>query len=229
MRSLLRRLKRENWSFTRPVWRLNEKGVGLAVYSAQGPARSYSLVCFAHDLDPAKRSDRAIATEWDATFTTFDGVPNEDDLKRLSGEVPKQEAGRVSGTEFTLARANRSVRLFEHTVERLAAGLQPDRAMIEAVGYLMRTTAVYGSGKFGAASHDSIADRPEACQPFQIEMLTVFLIRAFTVDIVEHLAKCRSPGTATVIEPALRRRLGVGNSTGLGMAPFLVSHLHFGQ
>ncbi|NKB52788.1 MAG: hypothetical protein GKR97_11270 [Rhizobiaceae bacterium] len=224
MRSLLRRLKRENWSFSRPVWNMNDKGVGVGVYSASGPDRSYSLVCFSHDLDPANRSDRSIATEWDATFTTFDGVPDESDLERLSHQVPKQEAGRVSDTEFTLSRANRSVRLFEHVIERLAAGRQPDRSKIDAVGYLMRTTAVYGSGKFGAASRDKIVNRREVSQPFQIEMLTVFMIRAFTIDIVEHLANCRSPETATVMEPELRRRLGVGNSTGLGMAPFLVTH-----
>jgi hypothetical protein len=224
MRSLLRRLKRENWAFSRPIWRLNKKGVGVAVYAAQGPARTYSLVCFSHDLDPAKRTDRSIATEWDATFTLFDGVPTEYDLTRLSRSVPKQEAGRVSGSELSISRANRSVRLFDYIVERLAAGRQPDRDRIEAVGYVMRTTAVYGSGKFGAADRDSIADRPEFSGPFQMEMLSVFLTRAFTVDLVEHLAYARAPETAVPLAPRLRRRLGVGNSTGLGLGPFIVTH-----
>ena len=38
----------------------------------------------------------------------------------------------------------------------------------------MRTTAVCGSGKFGAADYQTIADRPEMFTPFQAEMLTVF-------------------------------------------------------
>ena len=88
----------------------------------------------------------------------------------------------------------------------------------------MRTTAVYGSGKFGAADRDQVAKAPEMRGPFQAEMLTVWLIRAFTVDIVEHLARVRGGDRAARLDPALRRRLGVGNSTGLGMAPFLVRH-----
>ncbi len=37
LRQLLRRLKKENWSFDRPVWQINQQGVGHAVYQAQGP------------------------------------------------------------------------------------------------------------------------------------------------------------------------------------------------
>ncbi len=52
----------------------------------------------------------------------------------------------------------------------------------------------------------------------------MFLTRAYTLDLVEHMAHLRSPGTAVCIEPGLRRRFAVGNSTGLGMAPFLINH-----
>ena len=45
------------------------------------------------------------------------------DIERLSQNVPKQEAGRVSNREISVSRANRSVRLFEHVVESLAAGI----------------------------------------------------------------------------------------------------------
>ncbi|WP_370213136.1 hypothetical protein [Roseovarius sp.] len=224
MRSLLRILKRDGWTFSRPVWRIDAKGVGTAVYQAKGPERSYSLVAFAHDLDPSERTDRSIATAWDATFTMFDGIPEESDLERLSHCVPLQEAGRVSETELTISRANRSVRLFNHVVNQLAAGQQPDLEQIDAVGYLMRTTAVYGSGKFGAASRDKIKTRAEVSRPFHIEMLSVYLTRAFTADLVEHLAAEAAPQTAVKIDPVLRRRLGVGNSTGLGMAPYLINH-----
>lgn len=223
MRILMRRLRDENWTFDRPVWQIDAQGVGHAVYRAQGPERTYSLVAFAHDLPDHLRSDRVIAEAWDATFTLFDGQPTEADIERLSRNVPVQEAGRVSATELTLSRANRSVRLFAHVVDRLAAGEQPDAAEIENVGYLMRTTAVYGSGKFGASDRSAIADRPEFQAPFQAEMLTVFLIRAFTVDIAEYIARAKNPGAAR-LDPALKRRLGVGNSTGLGMAPFLIKH-----
>ncbi len=224
MRTLLRRLDRESWVFTRPVFDIDDKGVGVAVYSAKGPARTYSLICFSHDLPPELRSDRVIAHAWDATFTLFDGVPTQQDIDRLSQNVPKQEAGRITSSEISLSRANRSARLFDYVIECLAAGQQPDRDRVDAVGYLMRTTAVYGSGKFGAADRETIGDRREFRGPFQPEMLSVFLTRGFVLDLVEHLAHARAPETAVVIEPALRRRFGVGNSTGLGLAPFIVNH-----
>lgn len=224
LRVLLRRVEREGWRFDRPLWEVDDRGVGRAVYRARGPERTYCLVAFAHDLPDAMRSDRVIATAWDATFALVDGEPSSADLDRLATNVPLQEAGRISERELSLSRANRSVRLFAHVVDRLAQGRQPDAAEIDAVGYLMRTTAVYGSGKFGAADREEICDRPEMKAPFQAEMLSVWLTRTFTVDIAEHLARVRGGAGAVRLDPDLRRRLGVGNSTGLGMAPFLVRH-----
>lgn len=224
LRVLLRRLTAEGWRFDRPLWQVDARGVGRAVYRARGPARTYCLVAFAHDLPDDMRSDRVIATAWDATFALVDGEPSAADLDRLEANVPLQEAGRISARELSLSRANRSVRLFSHVVDRLAEGRQPDLAEIDAVGYLMRTTAVYGSGKFGAADREDIAARAELKAPFQAEMLSVWLTRAFTVDIAEHLARVKGGPRAVPLDRDLRRRLGVGNSTGLGMAPFLLRH-----
>lgn len=224
MRTLLRRIKREAWVIDRPVWRIDGRGVGVAVYCARGPERTYSLVAFAHDLPADMRTDRVIAEAWDTTYALFDGVPTDGDIERLGANVPRQEAGRCSEMELVLSRANRSVRLFEHVVASLADGRQPDPDQITSVGYLMRTTAVYGSGKFGMADRHRIADRPEACGAFQLEMLSVWLTRTFTVDLAEHMAKVRNPDGAVRLDRGIRRRLGVGNSTGLGMAPFLMTH-----
>jgi len=224
MRTLLRRLKKEKWRFKRNLWSIDAQGFGRAVYTVYGPERAYSLVAFSHDLPDDMRSDRVIATAWDATFAFYDGVPDAADLDRLEANVPKQEAGRISDSELSLSRANRSVRLWQHVVENLAAGRQPDREQLESVGYLVRTTAVYGSGKFGAADRLAIAERPELSGPFQAEMLSVWLTRAFSLDLVEHIAAEKGGDAAVVIEPDLRRRFGVGNSTGLGMAPFLINH-----
>ena len=224
MRVLLRRMAAEGWRVARTTWEVDGRGVGVAVYTAHGPGRSYSLVCFAHDLPPDRRSDRVIATAWDATFTLHDGIPDAATIKRLADNVPRQEAGRVSEEELVLARANRSVRLFEHVVASLAGGQQPDVAQVTSVGYLMRTTAVYGSGKFGAADREVLGNHGALDGPFRAEMLAVYLIRLFSLDMVEHLARSRAPATATALAPDLRRRFGIGNATGLGMAPFLINH-----
>ena len=100
-------------------------------------------------LNDDERSDRVIATKWDAAFTLYDGVPLKKDIERLKNEVPKQEVGRLSYKELTLSRANKSIRIFNHVVESLSNGKQPDLDLLDKVGYLYRTTAVYGSGKFG--------------------------------------------------------------------------------
>lgn len=224
MRNLTRRIARENWSFTRTLFDIDAQGVGRAVYTMTGPERSYSLVAFSHQLDDALRSDRVIAEAWDATFALFDGVPEKADIDRLAQNVPYQEAGRVSENELTLSRANRSVRLWKHVVDRLASGAQPDAQEIDKVGYLMRTTAVYGSGKFGVADREVIAERTECHAPFQVEMLTVYLIRTFVRDLVEHMAAAIGGEKAVKLDSSLAKRLGIGNSTGLGMAPFIINH-----
>ena len=227
MRILTRRMAREGWTFERRAFEIDNGGVGHAVYTAHGPERSYSLVAFAHDLPPDQRSDRVIAEAWDCTFTLHDGVPGDDDVDRLSKNIPYQEAGRVTGKELSVSRANRSVRLWEHVVSSLASGKQPDAEQIDAVGYLMRTTAVYGSGKLGAADREMIADRPEFASPFQAEMLSVFLTRWFVTELVQHMADVRARqagGEAARLSLDLARSMGIGNSTGLGMAPFLLNH-----
>ncbi len=224
MRVLLRRLASENWRFDKPNWNIDDDGFGYATYSVHGPERSYTLVAFAHDLPAELRSDRVIAEAWDCTFTLHDGIPSKDDIIRLQNNVPLQEAGRISKNELTLSRANRSVRLWNYVVDSLAAGIQPDEKKLNDVGYLMRTTAVYGSGKFGASDRSKISDRQEMRTPFQAEMLTVYLIRCFVMDLVDFVASKKGGDAAVKLDPKLRKSMGIGNSTGLGMAPFLVNH-----
>ncbi len=175
-------------------------------------------------LEPERRTDRVIAEAWDTSYVLFDGMPDAAAIARLEREVPLQEAGRFTESELILSRANKSVRLFDSLARCLASGSQPDERVLDEVGYLMRTTAVYGNGKFGIADRDVLVGRPELAGPFQAEMLTVWLIRTFTVDLLDHCAAALDPAHAVRLAPELRRRLGVGNSTGLGMAPFLVRH-----
>tara|TARA_B100001057_G_scaffold498115_1_gene604162 strand:+ start:302 stop:1963 length:1662 start_codon:yes stop_codon:yes gene_type:complete len=222
LRSFLTEFK--DWDYKRDLFNLNKKGYGVAVYSFKKKERVYSLVCFANEINDNERSDRVIATKWDAAFTLHDGVPSDRDIKRLKNEVPKQEIGRLSYKELTLSRANKSVRVFDHVVESLSNGVQPDLELLEKVGYLYRTTAVYGSGKFGLADRFRIKNREEINGPFRLEMMLVYLVRQFTFDQVNHVAKSRNPKKAVKLDPKICKNLGIGNSTGLGMAPFIVNH-----
>ncbi len=222
LRSFLNEFK--DWKYKRDLFDLNNRGYGVAIYSFSKDKKTYSLVCFANELKDEERSDRVIATKWDAAFALYDGIPSKLDIDRLSQNVPKQEVGRLSYKELTLSRANRSVRAFNYVVECLSKGNQPDTSVLSQVGYLYRTTAVYGSGKFGLADRFRIKNRDEINGPFRLEMMLVYLVRQFTFDQVNHIAKNINPKDAVELDLDICRNLGIGNSTGLGMAPFIVNH-----
>ena len=222
LRSFLKEFK--DWEYNRDLFELDENGFGKAVYSFKKNNRIYSLVCFANKISNEERSDRVIATKWDAAFALHDGIPTKKDLERLSENVPKQEIGRLSYKELTLSRANKSVRIFDHVVKNLSNGEQPNKDILSKVGYLYRTTAVYGSGKFGLADRFRIKNRKEICGPFRLEMMLVYLVRQFTFDQVDLIAKYKNPKKAVKLDRKICRNLGIGNSTGLGMAPFIVNH-----
>ena len=222
LRSFLDEFK--DWEYKKDLFDLDEGGFGTAIYSLKKNDRVYSLVCFANRLNDDERSDRVIATKWDAAFTLHDGVPTKQDVARLKNEVPRQEVGRLSYKELTLSRANKSVRVFDHVVDCLSSGRQPDLNLLNNVGYLYRTTAVYGSGKFGLADRFRIKNRDEINGPFRLEMMLVYLVRQFTFDQVNHVAKHKNPKEAVSLDLNICKNLGIGNSTGLGMAPFIVNH-----
>ena len=217
LRSLTRRLIQDGSTVSRGHWDMDEEGYGTAVYTIKLGGYSYSLFAVTQALNPEMRTDRVIAEAWDAAFVLYDGVPDASEIARLSTNAPSQEVGRFTEKDLCLSRANKSVRLFDQIVTSLRNGSDLPTKKIHEIGYLMRTTAVYGNGKFGIADRNKIESRPGLEGPFMAEMLTVWLIRTFTHDLVEHVGGASLPDN-------IKRQLGIGNSTGLGMAPFLVSH-----
>ena len=55
-------------------------------------------------------------------------------------------------------------------------------------------------------------------------MCAVYLLREFSLDWVDYLAKQKGGSNAAALHPEIKRYLGVGNATGLGMAPYLINH-----
>jgi hypothetical protein len=223
-RSMLRRLLFDNWKISKSKFDLDDNGYGTAVYEITINQNIYSLVCFSQHLDNADRSDRVIAEKWDTAYSLINGKLDDQELDRLKKNVPLQESGRNSSKELILSRANKSVRLFEYVKDCLSKGLQPDINEINKVGYLLRTTAVYGSGKFGLSDFTNTKEVTDFNQPFRAEMLSVYIIREFSVELVEHVAKKQNPNKAVKLEDKIKQHLGIGNSTGLGMAPFIIKH-----
>ena len=223
-RSMLRRLLFDNWKISKSKFDLDENGYGTAIYEIKINNNIYSLVCFSQHLDSADRSDRVIAEKWDTAYSLINGKLDDQELNRLRKNVPLQESGRNSPKELILSRANKSVRLFEYVVKCLSNGKQPDINEINKVGYLLRTTAVYGSGKFGLSDFANTKAVTDFNQPFRAEMLAVYIIREFSVELVEHVAEKQNPNKAVKLENNIKQHLGIGNSTGLGMAPFIIKH-----
>ncbi len=223
-RSMLRRLINDNWDIHKSKFDLDKHGFGTVVYEIIINKQTYSLVCFSAFLDDKDRSDRVIASKWDTAYTLHVGKLSDQDLNRLKKTIPLQESGRNSPDELILSRANKSVRLFQYVVDCLSNGNQPDIYEINKVGYLLRTTAVYGSGKFGLSDFTNTKNTTVFNQPFRAEMLSVYLIREFSIELVEHVARQINPKKAVKLDRKIKQHLGIGNSTGLGMAPFIIKH-----
>ncbi|MGB1756714.1 MAG: hypothetical protein ACPHHQ_07965 [Pseudomonadales bacterium] len=225
MRTLVRRMAEEAWRIHSERFELDDQGHGEAVYRVVAGSEEYRFVVFSRPLSDEQRNDRVISNQWDLTMALVQGELTGEQLKRLRINVPLQEAGRVDDNVLVLSRANRSSRSFQAVIERLAAGMQPDVEHLKVVGYLCRTTAVYGSGKFGMADWQVVQSYCHSFRtPFSAEMFACFMLRHFSCEQVEHIARVLAPGTAVSIAPHIKRYIGIGNATGLGMAPFLIKH-----
>ena len=137
MRVLLRTARPRRLALRAHALDVDARGEGVAIYRATGPARSYSLVCFAHDLPPEKRTDRVIAEEWDAAFALFDGDPSDGRYRAACrqcaapGGGPCERSRDRAGARQQERAAVRSV-----VATCLAAGRQP------AAGRTRRRSAI---------------------------------------------------------------------------------------
>jgi hypothetical protein len=225
MRTLVRRMVVENWQVSSSVFDLDEQGYGTVVYQIEAKYGTFSYVLFSHYLDPENRNDRVIADQWDLTMALCEGTVDTEQLDFLRNNVPKQEAGRVDSRVLVLSRANRSARTFEYVVNELANGHQPNVDVIAEVGYLYRTTAAYGSGTLGMADWEKVRTKHrDFARPFAAEMFTCYMLRHFSMQQADYLAAQRAPNSAVFLHEDIKRYIGIGNSTGLGMAPFLINH-----
>lgn len=224
VRTLLRKIDREKWTLKTHIWDLDEHGYGNVIYRLDTPEHLYHLVVFCNELADDERNDRVIAQKWDVTFGLVYGEIGDELLDKLQSNVPLQEAGRNSNMVMVLARANKSVRVFDHIVSALADGKQPDLDVLAQVGYILRTTAVYGNGKFGIYDFKPLDHSEDFNQSFRAQMCAVYLLREFSLDWVDYLAKQKGGSKAVALHPEIKRYLGIGNATGLGMAPYLINH-----
>ena len=223
-RQLIDQLRDKKWTIKISKWNIDEKGIGNAIISSAQGENKFCLVVFCHPISDQDRSDRVIAEKWDMTFSLFIGEPNQSEIDYMSKNLKVQEAGSHLPKQMTLSRANKSVRIFNSVLSSLSKGRQPKKSLINDIGYLLRTTAVYGNGKFGIGDFESISKNVFLKKPFQAEMLTVYLIRFFSIELINYLAKIKGGKCSVKLSDEISKHIGVGNATGLGMAPFLINH-----
>lgn len=223
-RSLLRKMYHNHWRIRNILWDLDLNGYGNVIYEIKTKKNLYHFVLFANYIPDDERNDRVIANQWDTTFSLVEGEVDSKMFDVLKANVPLQEAGRNMNKALVLARANKSVRIFDYILESLSNGIEPSLEEIAKVGYILRTTAVYGSGKFGNKDFDNLSDNEDFSQSFIAEMLVVYLVRQFSIEWMNFLAKNKGGSKAIALNRTTARYLGVGNATGLGMAPYLIKH-----
>jgi hypothetical protein len=222
-RNLVRKMVAERWRITRALFELDGEGRGEALYRIETPQAAFHFFVVSDVFPADQKIDRAFGINWDVSAAILEGEWSPERRELLAREVPKQYDGRYPADVFCFCRGNRSERIFDHVVDALAAGAQPDTALLASVGYLLRSTAFAGNGLFGMKPFEAFPDTHPLGATYHAQILSAYLLRIFVFDLVEHIAAARAPG-AVRLDPAIKRYLGLGNSAGLGLVPFIMNH-----
>ncbi|ALE06272.1 hypothetical protein AL755_13720 [Arthrobacter sp. ERGS1:01] len=226
-RTMLRRAAAHRWTVAKTRLDLDGQGRGTAVYTVNAEGFELTFIAFCQALEESERTDRVIANAWDVTAALVEGELTPQREAELRRNIPVQEQGRTDPETIIMTRANRSARFFDYVSDCLATGNQPDVAALGPSPYLIRSTAFYGNGKFGLKELDNFPSNHPLSVPYRSQMLTAWLLRELSMDLVEHVARAKAQAAGTVAVPldaAWGKYFGLGNATGLGMVPFLVNH-----
>lgn len=222
-RLLMSKAVSQRWKIELRQWDIDATSKGTALYRIDTGGMVLDFIV--HSKTPRKegRIARIIGQAWDMMAALIEGPVSPEDIETTSIEIEKLYAGRATPGTLVWARSNRSGRAFDNTVDSLAAGRQPDIPTLADACYLMRNTGLDGNGTFGTRSFASLeADHPLR-RPLEAQMLCAYMMRVFSVDLAEHLARCKSPD-AIRLDPEIVRFLGVGNGSALGLIHFFNSH-----
>ncbi len=228
-RSMLRRASDRGWTGQRTMFNMDDLGQGEVMYEINTAEintgeQVLSFIGFTQVIDEAQHTDRVIGGAWEITGALVDGPVDAALMDELRVNVPLQERGRFGPDVLVLTRGNRSVRFFESIIDRLASGRQPDPDEVADAGYLMRSTAFYGNGKFGMRSFEGYDPDHPVAVPYRAQMLCAWLYRELSYDVIEHCARARGGKRAVGFDDEWRRYFGLGNATGLGLVPYAMKH-----
>lgn len=223
LRMLVQRMAAERWCITRPRFELDDRGRGTAIYRIETASMPLHFVVFSDELEEDDRTDRIIANHYDGEAFLCFGELTEQRIAAQRGQFADFLYGRADIETLGWTRVNRSGRMFELVADALSHGRQPEVDQVVQAGYLLRNNGYWGNGRHGSASFQGISPDEAVSLPYHADLLTLYLWRTFSHDLVEHVAARRSPD-AVPLHPALKRFIGVGNASGLGLIPFVIRH-----
>lgn len=222
-RAFMNKMIRERWDISKIRFDIDGNAEGTVIYSIKAPSQEFSFIGFSRPPSRVARTGRIIGQAWDMMGTLIEGPASEAEIETARREIPKLYTGRATAKTLIWCRSNRSMRVFDQTLEALAEGRQPSVTDLSRVCYLMRNTGLDGNGTFGTRSFPSLGSRHALGGVLEAQLLTAYLMREFSCDLVEHLAAKKSE-KAVRLDPRLRRYIGVGNGSALGLIFFVHKH-----
>lgn len=222
-RMLIEKMVSEQWSISVDRKSLDEAGVGRIVYAIETPSKRFSFGVFSRNSPEGENTDRIIAEDWDLWAFLCEGEATPALMDAQREELPHVMEGRATPDILIWTRANRSSRYFGHVVESLTAEHQPDIDRLATGGYLTRSSGYYGNGLNGTKMFHALDDDHPLTQPYMSQMLSAYMLRVFGYDLAEHVSQARNPD-APPLDDEIKRYLGTGNSSGVGIVLYLVNH-----
>ncbi len=223
-RNLISRMARERWRIELRHMEMNRIGVGRFIYGidANGYQLHFGMLAFApQEVEwPGRIADAG----FDFLGAILDGPVDAPRMWRELDELrDRMWSGRTDNRCYGWTAINRSNRFFDHTVESLAAGKQPDLDFLAAGGgYIVRNAGWHGNGRFGSRSWLSFPAGHPFSYPYHMDLFALYIERIAGFDVAEAIARARNPKGAVSVSPELKRVLGIGNSSGVGMVAALV-------
>mgnify|MGYP006955273703 CR=1 FL=1 len=222
-RAFMNKMIRERWDISIVWFDVDNNADGTVVYSIKAPNQEFSFIGFSRAPSRTARTGRIIGQAWDMMGALIEGPATEEEIESARREIPKLYTGRATSRALIWCRSNRSMRVFDQTMAALAEGRQPQVEDIARVCYLMRNTGLDGNGTFGTRSFPSLGASHALGGVLEAQLLTAYLMREFSCDLVEHLA-AKASSQAVKLAPELRRFIGVGNGSALGLIFFVHKH-----
>ncbi len=224
---IVRKIVDEGWRITLVSEECDHDGAGKFVYLVETPGHALTYVARAYPWDGMEKvGRRADGANRDMFGALFVNVVDADRIARefAAFDVKAEGAMRTDADVIGWTPANRSSRHFDAVVDALADGRQPDTG--PGMGYLMRNGGFQASGRNGSISYQGLPEAHPLNHPFFADLFGIYLVRLFSMDLANAIARLRNPDAAQ-IAPDTARELGIGNSSGQGMCVALQRWPHW--